>query len=393
MRTTNTRYIALEKGCILTPQGRVEPGTLLIEGARIAAHLAPDEAVPAEAARRDATGLTLVPGFVDAHVHGGNGWQLDTDDAASLLHYARWAPRTGVTSFLPTTLGLPMARLAGIAAAVRAAMEAQRDGTAGAHILGVHAEGPFLNPVRPGALSPDWMQAPSRQAVETIIEGFGGLLRRMTLAPELPGALDLVRVLRHGGVQVSAGHSDASFEQAVTAFENGVTSVTHLFNAMPPLHHRAPGLTGAALLPGVCCEIIPDGIHVHTGALQLVRAAKSPAEVLAVTDAMQAAARPDGEYYLGSQRVTVRDGAARLASGALAGSTLTADRGLRLLVREVGLSLGDAVTMLSTTPARMAGAEATKGRLLPGFDADVVALDADLRVAWTMCRGEISATA
>lgn len=389
MSTHERRFVALENARILNPRGRVEPGTLLIEGASIAARLAPGEAIPAQAERRDAAGLTLVPGFVDAHVHGGNGLQLDTDDTAALLAYARWAPRTGVTAFLPTTLGLPMARLAGIAAALRAAIKTQRDGSAGAHILGAHAEGPFLNPLRPGALALDWMQTPSRQALETIVEGFGGMLRRMTIAPELPGALDLVRALGRADVQVSAGHSDATFEQAVTAFENGVTSVTHLFNAMSPLHHRAPGLTGAALLPGVCCEIIPDGIHVHTGALRLVRAAKSPSEVLAVTDAMEAAARPDGSYYLGSQRVTVRDGAARLDSGALAGSTLTADRALRLLVHEVGVSLGDAVTMLSTTPARLAGAAATKGRLLPGFDADVVALDADLHVAWAMCRGEI----
>lgn len=386
----NERVIALENGAILGAHGRVEPGTLLIEGTRIAARLAPGEALPPEAERRDAAGLTLVPGFVDAHVHGGNRLQLDTDNAASLLAYARWAPSTGVTSFLPTTLGLQMERLHGIAQAVRAAMRDQRDGMAGAQIIGVHAEGPFLNPVRPGALSPRWMQAPTPRAVETIVEAFGGTLRRMTIAPELPGALDVVRALCRAGVQVSAGHSDATYEQAVSAFENGVTSVTHLFNAMSPLHHRAPGLTGAALLPGVCCEIIADGIHVHPAALRLVCTSKA-AEVLAVTDAMEAAGCPDGAYALGTQPVTVRDGAARLASGALAGSTLTADRALRLLVRAVGVPLGDAIAMLSTTPARMAGAATTKGQLLPGFDADVVALDADLQVAWALCRGDVVA--
>jgi N-acetylglucosamine-6-phosphate deacetylase len=210
----------------------------------------------------------------------------------------------------------------------------------------------------------------------------------MTLAPELEGADQLIDLLLRRGVTVSCGHTDATAEEANIAFDRGVRTVTHLFNAMRPLHHRDPGLAGAALTtPRVTAELIADGVHLHPAALRLAHAAKGPGRLALITDAMQAAGRPDGEYRLGAQAIAVTDGEARTPDGTLAGSTLTMDRAVALCVQQAGIPLPDALTMASATPAALLGLGELKGRIAPGADADLVVLDDGCRAIGTLIAG------
>jgi N-acetylglucosamine-6-phosphate deacetylase len=254
------------------------------------------------------------------------------------------------------------------------------------NVLGSHLEGPFLSPRRSGAQNEAHMIAPDASVLERLVAAADGTLRVMTLAPELDGALGLIEPLRRQGVIVAMGHSDASYEQAASAIRAGANHATHLFNAMPSLHHRAPGLVGAALAAGIPCELINDGRHVHPAMVGLVaRLISCP---VLVTDAIDASGVGDGTFVLGGQEVRVYEGEARLASTeSLAGSTLTMTEALRRAVAHSGLSVEHASTAASGNPARVLGLEGSLGSIAPGRRADLVVLDDDLQITAVMAGG------
>lgn len=364
-------------GRTLLPDGAFAESTVLVEGTRIAAVRAGAD----PCADVIAAGW-IVPGWIDLQVNGGFSFDL-TANSAAVASLAAKLPMTGVTSFLPTLISSPIEAYPRM---LRDLEQAAQDAR-GAQALGVHLEGPYLNPRRAGAHNPDYLRAPSVSEIEQWADS--ATLRLVTLAPELSGALDFVRYLRARGTVVSAGHSDANYSEAVAAFESGITWGTHLFNAMSPLMHREPGLAGALLASDVPCGLIADGIHVHPAAVKIAWCAKGSRGLTLVTDAMAAMGMLPGRYSLGDRAVIVDATSARLADGTLAGSILTMDAAIRNIIAYTGCSLAEAVTMASTTPARVIGLAERKGQIAPGYDADLVVLDESLRVALTIARGEI----
>jgi N-acetylglucosamine-6-phosphate deacetylase len=275
-----------------------------------------------------------------------------------------------------------------------AAVAAVRAPGPGAELLGIHLEGPYISAARRGAHPLAWLRAPDPAETERVLALAAGLLRIVTLAPELPGAEALIRRLVAAGVTVSIGHTDSSYEQARAAIPLGITHATHCFNAMRPLLHREPGPLGAIVEhDAVMGELIADGIHVHPAAMRVLLRSLGPARVVIVTDALACAGLREGRFSFGGQQAHVAGGVARLADGTLAGSILTMDQALRLLVRELALDLPDAVAALTINPARSAGAAGRKGALRPGYDADLLILDPDLRLGATLCRGRPAYTA
>ena len=365
------------EGHVLTPQGFVR-GRVRIDGARIAA-VEGDPVGEAEA-RADTRRPLLLPGFIDLHVHGGGGADtMDAGDAVATL--ARTHARHGTTSLLATTMTAPLAE---IEAALRALAPACRARTSGAaRVLGVHLEGPYISAERLGA-QPAFARLPLLAEVLRLTSI--APIRVLTLAPEVEGALALIPALVDAGMRVQIGHSAATYEQASAALRCGAAGFTHLFNAMSALHHRAPGVAGAALAQATYAELIPDLQHVHAGAMQA--ALRAVPRLYVVTDATSATGMPDGEYRLGRQTVTKCLDAVRLADGTLAGSTLTMDRALRNLVFELGLSLAEASARVSSHAAHYLG-EPARGVIAPGAWADLVQLDPTrLEVERVLIEGE-----
>jgi N-acetylglucosamine-6-phosphate deacetylase len=358
---------------VLTPQGFVR-GQLRVAAGRIAA--IEGEAIPADQAGAGGR-PRILPGFIDLHVHGGGGHDV-MEGGEAPQQVAAAHVRHGTTAILATTMTAPLEEIHKALAAVSRAMERPAaPGRPAARILGVHLEGPYLNRGRLGA-QPDFV----RELALAEIDELAGLapLRVITLAPEQAGAMALIAPLLARGMRVQLGHSQADYECACAALAAGASGFTHLFNAMGPLHHRAPGLAGAALAHAQHAEIIPDLLHVHPGALRL--ALRAIPGLYCVTDSTAAAGMPDGEYALGRQRVTKCMGGVRLADGTLAGSTLTMDQALRNLVK-LGLELPEAARRVSTHAAQYLGLDDC-GQLTVGCRADLVSLDAklDLSGVW-----------
>jgi N-acetylglucosamine-6-phosphate deacetylase len=351
------------RGTILTPGGWVR-GTVEL-GERIGP-------IRGDPVREPEAGASLVvPGFVDLHVHGGGGADVMGGEG-SIEAVARFHVRHGTTSLLATTVAAPRAELERVLAGVGRAV--QRGVPGGARVLGVHLEGPFINPGKLGA-QPD----ATRLGSEDELRAFQELapIRVVTLAPELPGHLELIRALRSAGIAPQVGHTLGSYADGKAALEAGARGFTHLFNAMTGLHQREPGMVAAALAHAEYSEIIPDLLHVHPGAIRA--ALRAIPRLFCVTDATAAAGMPDGAYRLGAQAVTKCLGGVRLADGTLAGSALTMDAAVRNLA-SIGVPLADAVRRASTYPAEYLGL-ADRGRLAAGCLADVVVLTPELQIA------------
>jgi N-acetylglucosamine-6-phosphate deacetylase len=371
--------VILTAAQVVTPARILAPGWLLLDGDRI---VEVGEGPPPRTADVDLGPVTVTPGFVDLHVHGGGGASFDTGtaDAADVAAAAHLAH--GTTSMAASLVTDTPGRMAD---AVRELALLVDDG----RLAGIHLEGPWLSPRRSGAHQPGALTHPTPSAVEELLTAGGGAVRMVTLAPELPGGLDAVCRLADAGVVVAIGHTDATYDEARAAIDAGARLGTHLFNAMRPLHHRDPGPVGALLDAPVEVELIADGVHLHPAVLRTVFAAK-PGRCILVTDAMAAAGGPDGDYRLGPMAIEVRDGVARLANGsgdgAIAGSTLTMDAAVRFAVRTAGLPLLDVVHAASTAPAAAWGL-ADVGAIEPGRRADLVVLDDRLEVVRVMRAG------
>ena len=361
------------EGCILTPggflQGRLgmsQGRITVIDGSPVDAHKVRQQDQP-----------IVLPGFIDTHVHGGDGFDI-MQGGAAVEAVARCHARHGTTSLLATTMTAPKAE---IESALRALAPAcvQRP-SQGARVLGVHLEGPYINPDKLGA-QPAYA-APMLIGDVLRLHALAPLLL-ITLAPELPGHLDSIAALREAGFVVQLGHSNGSYEEGLAALEQGATGFTHLFNAMTGLHHRAPGMVGAALAHARYAEIIPDLLHVHPGAIRT--ALRAIPGLFCVTDSTSATGMPDGDYQLGRHRIFKCMGGVRLADGVLAGSALTMDQALRNLVG-LGLALDDASRRVSTYAADFLG-RADLGRLSPGAKADFVVLDQSLALQRVFIEG------
>lgn len=362
---------------VVTPARVFAPGWLLVEGDRIIDVGAGAPPRPADVELPDAT---VVPGFVDVHVHGGGGASFDSgsaDEAAAVTHahlaHGTTTMMASLVTAAPDTLLASVTELAAAAA----------DGV----IAGIHLEGPWLSARRAGAHDPALLLDPEPAQIDALLEAGQGHIRMVTLAPELTGGLEAIRRLTAAGVVVGIGHTEATYDEARAALDAGATVGTHLFNAMRPLHHREPGPIAALLEhPDAYVELVADGVHVHPAALRLAARAKPHLTVL-VTDAMAAAAAADGDYRLGRLVVTVRDGVARLAeTGAIAGSTLTMAAAVRYAVQVAGLPLQDVVRAATSSPATLPGLDKV-GDLRPGFRADLVVLDEHLDVVKVLQRG------
>lgn len=370
---------------IVTPDGVLTPGWVQVEGARIATVGA---GAPPRPPDRDLGPAWLLPGFIDLHVHGGGGRTFMNPDPAEAHAVAAFHARNGTTLLVASLVTGPLEQLQAAAGAIATATA---DGPApdAARILGSHLEGPFLSHARRGAQDPRHLLAPDPDAMARLLDAGHGTVRIVTVAPELPGALDLIGQVTAGGAIAAVGHTDATYAQAAAGLDAGARLATHLFNGMAPLHHRDPGPAGAALeRPGVVCELINDGEHLHPATVRLVLAAAGADRVALVTDAMAAAGMPDGTYQLGEQEVEVRAGRAVLArGGALAGSTLTMGAAVRRAVLQVGLTVEQAVEAASATPARLLGLAGRAGAVAAGHDADLVVCDEQLQVTAVMRGG------
>lgn len=359
------------QGRILTPAGFVD-GTITFDaGGRIEAIVGTPVAL--EAARETSSPLIL-PGFIDLHVHGGGGHDvMEGGDAAQ--HIAALHVRHGTTAMLATTMTAPMSDLETAFAALTPLFAAAgRRSAKSARILGVHLEGPYINPGKLGA-QPDYARPLNSDEIRRLQAM--APIKLITIAPEVDGNIDVIESLVAAGYRVQVGHSLASYEEVVSALERGASGFTHLYNAMSALHHREPGVAGAALAHATYSEIIPDLLHVHAGAIKV--ALRAIPCLYCVTDSTAAAGMPDGEYKLGRHTVTKCLGGVRLPDGTLAGSTLTMDQALRNLVDRIGLDLADASRRVSTFAADHIGLP-DRGRLQRGAWADLVVLDRDLQI-------------
>jgi N-acetylglucosamine-6-phosphate deacetylase len=330
----------------------------------------------------DGAGAVLTPGFIDLHGHGGGGFSFD--DGADAIGRALAVHRAhGTTRSVLSLVANPVVTLERSLAAI--ADIAERDPL----VLGSHLEGPFLAPGRRGAHNPDFLLSPVPAVTERLASAARGTLRQVTIAPELPGALDAIPALAQAGVVVAIGHTEADEGQAQAAFDRGARLLTHAFNAMPGIGHRQPGPIVAAIRDErVTAELILDAVHVHPDVARLLLDA-ADGRVALITDAMAAAGSADGTYKLGSLDVAVVNGVARLAGpdgvpGPIAGSTLTLDHALRTATRQCGMSLRAAVTALTWIPARVLGLDRWLGRLAPGYAADAVLLSgaSEVRAVW-----------
>jgi N-acetylglucosamine-6-phosphate deacetylase len=359
-------------GRVVTPDGVLERGCVAIEGDRIAS---------VATAGTDHSGQWIVPGFVDIHVHGGGGFTFTTADPEQAAGAADFHLRHGTTTLLASLVSAPYPLLLD---AVRAYTPLVRART----IAGIHLEGPYLSHERCGAQNPAYLRDPSGSELEGLLKEGPDAIRMMTLAPERAGALDAIEWLVRHGVVAAIGHTDATYEQTLAAVEAGATVGTHLYNGMSPPHHRRPGPVFALLAsPTVTCELVPDGVHMHDGALRFATTYAGPGRIAFVTDAISAAGMTDGVYELGGQKVIVAGNTAHLArNGSLAGSILTMDAALRRSV-DIGLSIVDVCRMLSTTPAAAIGLAGETGALRSGLRADLVVLDEDLNVSRVMRAG------
>jgi len=369
----------LLQGRVITPKRDLALATILIEAERIA-WVRPGKVDVPGSTLLIVAGDTIVPGFIDLQVNGLAGHDA-ASGADAIAAISRDLPRHGVTGFLPTLISRPLD------AAIAFVGECATVNAPGARVHGAHVEGPFLSPRYLGAHDPDCLLLPKPEHVQRLLDRPPML---MTLAPELPGALDAVRLLTAAGVTVSAGHSAASFDESQAAFQAGVRFGTHLFNAMTPMHHRDPGLPGALLgEPHVTVGLIADGIHVHPFMLSLAIRMAGPSRVALTTDQTAAAGSPPGRYSIAG-RETISDGTSvRLADGTLAGSAATMDKMVRLIAGLPGVDLRQAVEMATLTPARAIGIDGKAGVIRSGGPADLVILDPAQRVRLTMVGGQV----
>lgn len=386
----------LVAGKLYTPEEIAGPVTVVLEGKRIrniwrdtdaaaARHRIMEQCPGASVAVSNLTAYCLAPGYIDLHIHGFQGHDVTTGSQEDIAAISRQLPQTGVTAFIPTIATIGQAETAKQVQRVADIVQHQLR-TSAAEMLGLRLEGPFISRAKKGAQYEPGIRKPDPIEMEQLAAIGSGKIRIVDFAPEEDETGQFLATLVRLGIVPSIGHTAASYEQAMRAIDGGARHSTHLYNAMSALEHRSPGVPGAILTDScVTTEFIADGIHIHPAMLKLAVEARGPRDVALVTDAIAPAGLPDGDYEFVGRKVTVREGAVRLMSGSLAGSTLTLDRAIRNMVKLVGLSWSDAIRMATSTPASILDVADRKGSIVPGADADLVALDGQgfVQHTWT----------
>lgn len=366
-------------GRVVTDMGIIESGWVEVHEETI---LDRGRGEPPKPVDIDLAGRVLIPGFVDQHCHGGGGSTFITTDAAEAVRAAELHLKHGTTSIMASLV-------TGSREALTEQIQTLSPLVDDDVLMGIHLEGPWLSTLHCGAHAPEQLRSPDATEVAELLAVGSGRIKMVTLAPELPGAIAAMHQILQAGAVVAIGHTDADYDTTKTAIDAGATVATHLSNAMRPLLHRAPGAIAALMEdPRVSVELIADGVHVHPAFLRIVHHEVGTPRAILVSDAMGAAGAPDGRYLLGELEVDVVEGTARLVEGgAIAGSTLTLDAAMRFAVLQVGVSLADAVAMLSTNPARAMGLN-DRGEIAPGKRADLLVLGPKLEVESVMQRGK-----
>ncbi|WP_455790653.1 N-acetylglucosamine-6-phosphate deacetylase [Clostridium butyricum] len=373
----------LIKNCKIIKLDHIELGSVLIKHGKIQ-ELNPkncefDEVI-------DANGLFLSPGFIDIHIHGAGGYDTMDGTVDAIDSISKTIVKHGTTSFLPTTMTVS---IEDINKSMRSIKKLKENGTSGAQVLGAHLEGPFINPSAIGAQNPKYLQTPSIDIFNKMTADCEDAVVSITLAPELDGSLDLIKYLSHKNINCSLGHTKATYEETIKAIDVGANHCTHLYNAMPPFNHRFPGIIGALFdNDKITIETISDGIHISYPALRIAYKQKGSDQSILVTDAMMACCMPDGNYTLGGQDVIVKDNAARIKTGSLAGSVLTLDRAIKNVYKNCNMPLYEVVKMATYNPAKYCNVSDHKGLIKEGYDADLVLFDENIDVKQVFINGK-----
>ncbi|MFB5028203.1 MAG: N-acetylglucosamine-6-phosphate deacetylase [Limnochordia bacterium] len=386
----------LANGTVITPIRALHSSSVIVEGGRIAAVLPSDQVEMQEQDRViDVGGAYIAPGFIDIHTHGAGGHDFMDGSVEAIMEAARTHLRYGTTTIMPTTLTSDLDELFDTLDKFAQAKSKLKDGP---NLHGLHLEGPYFSREQAGAQDPRYIKNPDPDEYRRIV-GYSGEVKRWTIAPELPGALEMGRYLSERGILCSMGHTNAVYEDVVAAVENGFRLVTHLYSAMSGVRrinaYRYAGvIESALLLDELTVEVIADGVHLPKSLLQLTYKVKGPDRICLVTDSMRGAGMPEGESILGSlkdgQRVIIEDGVAKLPDrSAFAGSVSTSDRLVRTMVKLAEVPLVDAVKMVTLTPAKLLGIAERKGQIAPGKDGDLVVFDADINVSLVMVGGQV----
>jgi N-acetylglucosamine-6-phosphate deacetylase len=331
----------------------------------------------------DAGGCYVSPGFIDIHIHGGFGHDAMDEGIEAVDSISKGLCKYGVTGFLPTTISADKESLQRALSNIRIAVETE---ARGAKVLGLHLEGPFINPIHKGAHSEEYII----RADYELIKDYLDIIKIITIAPEMEGNMDFLNHMhQHSHICFSIGHSNATYEEAIEAIEAGIKSATHLFNAMSGMNHREPGVVGAVLNSNIYCELIADKIHVHPAMFKLLINVKGSDRIILITDAMRAACMKQGIYELGGQQVIVEKGSARLADGTLAGSVLRLNEAVRNLLENTDISLPQAIAAVSINPARLIGLDGEIGSIEAGKSADIIIFDENIDIKATIIDGKL----
>ncbi|CAM2945249.1 N-acetylglucosamine-6-phosphate deacetylase [Clostridium sporogenes] len=331
----------------------------------------------------DAKGLYISPGFIDVHIHGSGGKDVMDGEIESIKVISNTIAKRGVTSFLPTTMTMAKERIYKALDAIEQAMNMD---LGGAKVLGAHLEGPFINPKYKGAQKVDFIKNPSFD----FIKGYENVIKIITLAPEKDENFKFLKYIKENtDIVLSIGHSDATYEQAMAAIDNGISRATHTFNAMTPLNHRKPGIIGAIMNTDISCELIADNIHVHKGAINVLTKIKGKDKIILITDSMRAGCMKNGIWELGGQKVIVKNGSARLEDNTLAGSILTLDNAIKNMKNNIDASLCEIISMVTINPAKDINIYDKKGSIEKGKDSDIVIFDKDINISMTIVEGNI----
>lgn len=378
---------AIQNVDIVTPFRIIQHGTLVVEGKRISAvGTAREVQVPSHIRTFNGEGMMLTPGFVDVLVHGGGGYGFADMSYEAMENISSFFFKHGTTGMLAALYSKPESEMvADVKRIVNFIKKPENS-----NVWGIHLEGPFINPGLHGAMKADALWKPDVGSWMNVYKAGQGLIRLMTIAPELSGVDDVMRVAAAHDVVLSIGHSAATYQEVLNAIDNGAAHITHMFNAMLPIHHREPGVALAAMLHNeLKIELIADAIHIHPAVMKLLFKVKGEGGILLITDAIRACGMPDGEYAFMDQTIHVREDKAYLADGTLAGSTLTMEKAVKNMVQLVEVPVTKAVRMASLNGAKVLGLSHHKGILAVGKDADLVVLDNEYNVRMTVFEGSI----
>jgi len=384
-----TQALCFTGADVVTPFRVISQGVIVLDGPVLDQVGRADAVkIPAGSRRIDLPGRRILPGYVDLHLHGAAGQAFDECDAAGFEKAASALLAHGTTSALITLVPAAEQQFFKVMARVRAYLD-QVDRSP--VFCGLHVEGPFLNPEMHGALNPEGMWPADPALAELLFDSAGRWLKLMTIAPELPGAMEIIRDGVRRGVVISVGHSRATYQEVEDAIDCGLAQVTHVFNAMPLAHHRDPGVLGAAYThQQLKVQLIADGVHVHPAIMSFLVKAKGVGGILLVSDAIPASGLPDGDYEFAGEALHLRGGVATRSDGTLAGSAMGLDGAVRNVVQLCGLPVGDAARMAGLNPARVLDMDGRKGVLAAGFDADFVVLGPDFTPEMTVVGGRVA---